>query len=107
MTEHKLVRFPKPNIPFSDVYCICTYCKNNSNFSSDFYRGRYRMYDKPGRTEEEREEELERLSNLYADDFENLVKKSRAGALQLRLVCYLMQSRIAGRAIESLKTTGV
>ena len=32
------------------------------------------MYDKPGRTEEEREVELERLANLYADDFENLVK---------------------------------
>ena len=33
------------------------------------------MYDKPGRTEEERDEELERLANLYADDFENLVNK--------------------------------
>ena len=39
----------------------------------DFYRGKYRLPNKPDMTEVEREDELERLGNLYAKDFENMV----------------------------------
>jgi len=34
------------------------------------------LNEKPGQTEEDREEELERVATLYADEFENLVRKN-------------------------------
>jgi hypothetical protein len=46
------------------------------SFFLDFYRGKYRLSEKPGQTEEDREEELERVATLYADEFENLVRKN-------------------------------
>ena len=56
--------------------CAIETQQGSSGLFADFYRGKYRIADDPDRkmTDEDREEELERLGNLYASDFEKMVR---------------------------------